>query len=285
MFRRMISVVLSCCIVLPMVVPAFATDAAGTVNANSTITEVEISESITLVTEDLENGDVIIKQVEHGEVTDTVYVNRQMNKMTSVYMESGERVETEEIYYPAMESAQMLAQDYTYVGAIEYRCIPISYTSEVTRLMHLGYMSRYEPNAEYDMYGEYRTLAAVAGVVSLIFSIPGAVASQVVQWLVWGLGLAAAVGPYLIPKGTILNCQKTSYHWRLQDDEDSSRYTMFTGDRYIITEDTAGKKEYVDDFFYVPASYRNRDNAYALKMFRLLYGDMKSVKVSAWRPA
>lgn len=61
--------------------------------------------------------------------------------------------------------------------------------------------------------------------------------------------------------------------------------TMFTGDRYIITEETAGKTEYKDDFFYVPASYRNRDNDYALEMFRLLYGSMKSVRVSAWKPA
>ena len=71
-------------------------------------------------------------------------------------------------------------------------------------------------------------------------SIPGAIASQAVQWLIWGLGLTATVGPFVIPQDTILNCQKTSYHWRLQDDEDSNRYTMFTGDRYIITEKTAG---------------------------------------------
>lgn len=122
-------------------------------------------------------------------------------------------------------------------------------------------------------------------IVTLIFSIPGAIASQAVQWLIWGLGLTATVGPFVIPQGTILNCQKTSYHWRLQDDEDSNRYTMFTGDRYIITEKTAGKTEYKDDFFYVPASYRNRDNDYALEMFRLLYGSMKSVRVSAWKPA
>ena len=183
------------------------------------------------------------------------------------------------------ESATLAAPDYTYVGAIEYRCIPISYTSEVTRLMHLGYMSRYEPNAKYDMYGEYKNLATLAGIVTLIFSIPGAIASQAVQWLIWGLGLTATVGPFVIPQDTILNCQKTSYHWRLQDDEDSNRYTMFTGDRYIITEKTAGKTEYKDDFFYVPASYRNRDNDYALEMFRLLYGSMKSVRVSAWKPA
>ena len=44
-------------------------------------------------------------------------------------------------------------------------------------------------------------------------------------------------------------------------------------------------KEFPLEIFYVPASYRNRDNDYALEMFRLLYGSMKSVRVSAWKPA
>lgn len=251
----------------------------GTVNVSV------ISEDITLVTEDYENGNVVVKQIEKGKITDTIFVDRQTNTIKSIGVEQGEKVEIEQVYNPIEKQEAYKAPDYTYVGAIEYRCIPISYTSEVTRLLHLGYMSKYEPNAKYDLYGEYKTLAFLVSVVCGIFNLPGAIASKAVQWVLGALGIAATFAPVVIPQNTILNCQKTSYHWRLQDDEDSSRYTMFTGDRYIITEDTAGKKEYVDDFFYVPASYRNRDNAYALKMFRLLYGDMKSVKVSAWKPA
>ncbi len=290
--KRVISIILFFSISTSIIAPTFAVDTNLTTYKTNekNVTELEISEDITLVAEDYENGDVVFKQIENGNVTDTVFVDRQMNKLTSIHMEQDKQIKTEQTFVPVKasyeeESATLAAPDYTYVGAIEYRCIPISYTSEVTRLMHLGYMSRYEPNAKYDMYGEYKNLATLAGIVALMFSIPGAIASQAVQWLIWGLGLTATVGPFVIPQGTILNCQKTSYHWRLQDDEDSNRYTMFTGDRYIITEKTAGKTEYKDDFFYVPASYRNRDNDYALEMFRLLYGSMKSVRVSAWKPA
>ena len=287
--KRIVSLILVCSIFMAIVVPVSAVDTSLTTNKadeKSVVTVFEISDDITLATEDYENGDTIIKQIEKGDVTTFIYIDRQACTMTSIDYDQGRKVKTEQMFYPVDKiEAYAPARDYTYVGAIEYKCVPLAYVSEVTRLMHLGYLRYYDQYSTYDLYGEYKDFATIVGLACSLLNLPGAIAGSAVQWLLSALGISMTITPLLLPRNTVLQASETSYHWRLQDDNDGNRYTMFSGTRYIITEPTAGETVYQDRYFYVPAYYNRRDNDYALKMFGMLYGKVNSVRVNAWKPA
>lgn len=292
--KRVISVFLFCSMFFSLSVPTFATnwnqeakeikDWVQSANGESISVSFKISEDITLITEDFENGNALFKQLENGITTYTAFVDRQSSVIYTTEYENGKAVYTEGEPFAKQAISELpnAANSLTYLGAIEYRCIPISYTSEVTRLMHLQYQSEYDGYSTYDLYGEYKTVAALAGILCSLLNLPGAIAGNAVQWLLSGLGLVVGIGPLFIPKDTILQCTETTYHWRLQDDEDSNRYTMFSGTRYRITEPTAGETEYYDGYFYVPALFREEDIDFALEMFQLLYGTVNSVRVVDW---
>lgn len=76
--KRVISIILFFSIFTSITAPTFAVDTNLTTYKTNekNVTELEISEDITLVAEDYENGDVVFKQIENGKVTDTVFVDR-----------------------------------------------------------------------------------------------------------------------------------------------------------------------------------------------------------------
>ena len=271
MKTKVISLVLVVVMCLTLSVPAFATD----VNTN---------DGMDFKSEDLSNGDARFYYEKDGQITVEVYVDRATNTVTRTDYVTGEV--TSYVCEPA--NTQQLNNisnsvneiRYTHLGRINYNYYsPTSDVPQGTHSLNCDYYRTYDTDAPFNVNGRYQDMITFVGFLASIFSLPAAIAGVVAAEVASYVGVAIGAGAMLIPP-CLVNCERTTVSWNLNDNNVPSLYAIMAGSRYVYSIDGNQHTQYDGDYW--PAvSYGNRDYNFAYHIYTLVYGQGRC-GVTSW---
>ena len=233
--------------------------------------------------EDFQNGDSRISEIHDGEMVVSVYVNRNENTITEETYSDGNIVSRETtIVTPLTRSTFATPQiTWTPAGNVVYNYYSYSGALKGTHTVEYKYRMFIDKTSNYDLYGEYKSLASLAGIISTLFGLGSGPASSAAKWLLNILGISS-IATIFIPSNTILNAEQTDVTWSFMDTANSNTYCLVSGSKYYITDnDHHGETFYDSSGYFDPALFRQRDITFATTVHEYLYNSNR-IDIVRW---
>lgn len=212
--------------------------------------------NITIKGYDLPNGDCVFERFAGTEMTSSYTVKRNQGIINANYYNAGS-VTSETISVPVAVETQNNTSRVTttgYMGRIRYQ-----YTSGDQSGI-CGARVNYTKNTgnkKYNINGTYQDLAALAGILALVFSFGSGVALGVAKKVVALIGGGATLSPIFIPD-VELDSTYEEIEYDLTDINSSTHTNSFYGTKYIVSEPGLHYNEvYTEGDYYPTTSWGN----------------------------
>ena len=246
------------------------------VNTNEWTFKESDEEVVVIRTVDYPNGDACTYMIINNEITYSSYLDRSESQIVERDYEANLcymkhiSADTHQIVEKLEEVNQSERSfSFTYAGDIGYTLTRTvqgeTYYSSPT--LKVEYDDDEENVPDHDLNGKYRNQAALVSTVAGLLAIPAKVAFPVCAKILSDIGIISSIVEFSIPK-YIIRALYYTVTWHGQGFTEAyvlegTKYTFYFPD---------GSIEYdYDDDYYPINSFRNRDNAFAMRLGNVFY--------------
>lgn len=242
--------------------------------------EEDDNRKLTLTSKDYANGDAAFCLSENGIILHETYVDRSSNEIFEIDYTSGKAVTETKHVEPAPQANAYSVNGYTYAGRIGYD----QYSQGMVmarNYVDVSYTHSYNKDSAYNISGDYKTISALAGVISLGLNLSGVFASEIAKTVLMALDIngtsAFFVGDYY------LEAERTEVSWKGVNPYNSSMNALLSGAYYRITHVGFFQNNTRTEGDYYPTnSFSSHNTRFANKMYASIFPTFDSFAVVSW---
>lgn len=249
------------------------------VSSNEMVLSEQNGHIISILGEDLNNGDARFSMLRDGEVVSESYVDRSACEIIRTEFQNGVAVTYDtKSFEPPAQASVMAVSGYTAVGAVRYNHYVQGMIMCVNSI-NWSYSTSTNPASVCDLNGTYRDMAnfaaSICGIIGL-FTASGAL--QVANMVLTILGITGSPGEIIIPQ-YIVSCTRTEVVWRAYN---GSKEKFYQGYRCVVTHpNNQGQTVYEGDYYPITA-ISNHNADLALAPYTYFYPGSDMYEIASW---
>lgn len=234
---------------------------------------------LSILGEDLANGDLRFSLLDDGEIVSMSYVDRSNCEIIWTGFDNGvATISNTKPYSPPTRQGLMTAPGYTYVGKVRYNHYVQGMIMAINSI-DWSYSTNTNPASSVDLNGYYRDIADfAASIVGFLGLGSTKVAIEIAGAVLAAFGLGGSPGEILVPS-YIVSCKRTEVNWLA---EAGSRQKFYQGFRCVVTHPNKSEQVVIEGDYYPITAIDDHNENLALAPYSSFYPGSERYEVKSW---
>lgn len=282
-FAKFLSVLLVLAMCFSLSSPAFAlslpiTAEPTVIASNELILSEQDGHIISILGEDLSNGNARFSLLEDGEVVSVSCVDWLSCEITWTKYQNNVATSCEITSFNPPAQTNTVTAGYVNVGQVGYYHY-VQGMIMCTNYINWSYSTNTNPNSVCDLNGFYRDVTNFAATIMGIFGyFSTAGALEIANAVLAVLGLSGSPGDFLVPE-YLVSCKRTEVVWRAYT---ASKEKLYQGYWCQVTHPNGTKQNIYEGNYYPTTAISSHNSTLALAPYTYFYPGSDMYEIASW---